>query len=265
MLALQVLLPSSGAELPHHAWANRDAVATLGAPLFDEAVLVSACTQLRAWRNAGFEVSLCVPVSVESLARPETAQEWLRVMSDEGVRSGLIDFGLTPLSGKLGPVVAANITALVDAGAAFSLLGFGSGFSSLSAVKQLPISRLEVCAEHVRDLELDSDTLHVVKGMFEMAKALGIAACAEAVDSAELAVQIFALGAEQYRGRGVSAPLTGAEVPAWVLRENGRWFQPTAPTSQPDPASFPAPRQGETVGGVWHRLMSRLLAKSDRR
>ncbi len=211
---LQVLLTDADPSVPPHAWANRGWSAVHGSGRVDKHVLLLACKQLAAWRRDGFETSLCVPISIDSLAQMDVADSWLLAMRGAGVSPRAISCGATPLGGNYGPAVASNVATLLKAGVTFSLLGFGSGYSSLALLKALPFARLEVCEEYVRDLQSDDDGAVIVRSTLTMAKNFGHRTCVAGVDSLDVAKKVAELDADEFRGPWSSQPLTAEQVQA---------------------------------------------------
>lgn len=211
---LQVLMTGPGGDEPPHAWTNRVWSASNGHGAVDLHVLKLACTQLRAWHHEGLEMPLCVPVSLESLNQRGAAERWLYAMSESGVSPRLIDFGVTPVSGQRGETVTSNVAQLANAGARFSLLGFGIGYSSLATLKLLAVSRLEICEENVRDLQSDDDGAMIARSTLMMAKNLGHRTCVAGVDSLGVAKKVADLDADEFRGPWSSQPLTAEQVQA---------------------------------------------------
>ena len=211
---LQVLLASADNGAPPHAWANRGWSSIHGCGRVDKRVLLLAYAQISAWRRDGFEASLCVPISMESLAQMDVADRWLLAMRSAGVSPRTINFGVTPASGDRGQTVADNVAKLSKAGVTFSLLGFGTGYSSLALLKAFPFSRLEVCEAYVRDLQSEDDGSLIVRSTLAMAKKLGLRTCAAGVSSLDVAKKVAELDADEFRGTWSSKALTGEQVRA---------------------------------------------------
>ena len=210
--SLHVLLTSHDGTAPPHTWMNRGWSTSNGHDAVDLQVLKLASAQLLEWRQEGFEMPLCVPVSLESLSRQGAAERWLRAMRESGVRAPLIDFGITPVSGQRDETVTSNIAVLMKAGARFSLLGFGIGYSSLATLKVLPFSRLEVCEEHVHGLEGNQDADAILRSTLDMARHLQLRTCTAGVHSSAVAEKVSELGTDEFRGSAGSAPMTGEQV-----------------------------------------------------
>jgi len=238
-VALQALLTDVGGDesKPPHPWANQKWSQVYGYPRVDQHVLDLACTQLGSWKREGFEVTLCVPVNLESMAKTGIAETWLGIIRDAGLSPGDIDLGVTPLSRGTGPVILDNVDMLSNAGVRFTQLGFGVAFSSMSLLKRFPFARLEVAAESVRELPDDANCAQILRSTFQMTNHLGIKACAEAVDTSELANEVGQLGAQEIRGLASSPPLDGDKVRSWVMRDGNKWFQPRPPKVQHAAAS----------------------------
>jgi diguanylate cyclase (GGDEF)-like protein len=94
---------------------------------------------------------------------------------------------------------------------------YGTGFSSLSYLRDLPVQELKVDRSFIAAMTTDNRSRMIVASTFQMAKALGLRTVAEGVENAATAADLIALGVDVLQGYHVARPMPADEVEAWVL------------------------------------------------
>ncbi|MEP4891185.1 MAG: EAL domain-containing protein [Aliiglaciecola sp.] len=102
------------------------------------------------------------------------------------------------------------INAFKKLGCTFALDDFGSGFSSYSYLKNLPVNCLKIDGSFVKDLLVDPIDMAMVGSMKDLAKAMSMHTVAEFVESKDVMVELGKMGVDFAQGYGVAkpAPLT---------------------------------------------------------
>jgi EAL domain-containing protein (putative c-di-GMP-specific phosphodiesterase class I) len=120
--------------------------------------------------------------------------------------------------------VRENLDRLRGAGVRLALDDFGVGFSSLAHLRDLPIHRLKIDRSFTTECMRDARTLTIVKGVIEMARALGIKITAEGVETPAQQEWMRQLGCDSAQGYLFSRPLTSEEFMQIFVeqRDSGR-------------------------------------------
>lgn len=93
-----------------------------------------------------------------------------------------------------------------ELGCLFALDDFGSGFSSYSYLKNLPVHIVKIDGEFVRGILRDPIDMAMVSSFEDIAKALKIETVAEYVESADIMTQLGKMGIDYAQGNAVALP-----------------------------------------------------------
>jgi EAL domain-containing protein (putative c-di-GMP-specific phosphodiesterase class I) len=99
---------------------------------------------------------------------------------------------------------------------------FGSGYSSLGLIAKLPIFGIKLDPNFTKMLRGNERERHVVKAVATLAHTLGLSITIEGVEDPMDIAPAFSIGCDSLQGFGVSHPLPGEALPAflasWVKR-----------------------------------------------
>jgi EAL domain-containing protein (putative c-di-GMP-specific phosphodiesterase class I) len=89
---------------------------------------------------------------------------------------------------------------------------FGTGYSSLLYLKRFPVGLLKIDQSFVADLGIDADDEAIARAIVSLARALGVQAVAEGVETAEQEKRLRRMGCECGQGYLYGRPLPIATV-----------------------------------------------------
>lgn len=195
--------------------------------LLGQWALKAACGQLKQWRSKGLHVpSISVnmsPSDFHNLDLPE-------MIADTLERNGLVPSDLTlELTENIlldtNPSTMRTIETVHAGGVRLSMDDFGSGYSSLSYLRRLPISELKLDRCFVADLETDAAAQSLSSAILGIGKSLSLTVVAEGVETVEQNETLRQQGYPVVQGYLFSKPLAPAEFERW-MRETGRHIHP---------------------------------------
>ena len=177
-------------------------------------VLETVCAQLTKWAGDARTESLTIAVNISALQLQqsnfvETIQSVLR---RTGANPQRLKLELT--ESLLVADIESTITkmrALKAIGVGFSLDDFGTGFSSLSYLKRLPLEQLKIDRSFVTDILTDVNDAAIARIVIALAESLGLTVIAEGVETEAQREFLARERCAAYQGFLFSRPLPVAE------------------------------------------------------
>ncbi len=83
---------------------------------------------------------------------------------------------------------------------------FGTGLSSLSYLRQLPVTMLKIDGSFVRDILKDPRAESMVRAIAQLARSMSIATVAEYVETEEIRARVASLGVDYGQGFAIGRP-----------------------------------------------------------
>jgi diguanylate cyclase (GGDEF)-like protein/PAS domain S-box-containing protein len=186
-------------------------------------VIREACRARRVWRGLGLDLPpIAINFSGVQLKQIGCVEGFLDVLAEYEVQPGDIEIEVTE-TGLLdiSSVARENLIRLRNAGVKIALDDFGVGFSSLSHLRDLPISRLKIDRSFTVECMRDARTLTIVKAVIEMARSLGIAVTAEGIETQAQQTWMQHLGCDSAQGFLFSRPIPAEDFLRLFLDKRG--------------------------------------------
>lgn len=173
-------------------------------------VLDEACRQLRAWLDDGLDpVPVAVNISPRHL-RHHSAEDFRRIIDRHGLSPDLVELEITEGAVMQDMDHALEVLAALKAmGIRVAVDDFGTGHSSLSYLKRLPVTTLKIDRSFVNGVPSVREDNGIVSTIIAMADMLGLDVVAEGVEKPEQANFL-----RHHNCTIVQGWLTGRPVPA---------------------------------------------------
>jgi len=183
-------------------------------------VLQRVIEDLAAWRSMHPEVTAAVNISANLLSDASfnaAVEECLRA---SGVPGASLVFEVTESATMSDPESA--ITALRhyrDLGIAVSMDDYGTGQSTLTYLRQLPLNELKIDRSFVQHAHINSNDAVLVRSTIELAHNLGLKVVAEGVEDGDCLTFLRACGCDLIQGYLISRPIPLAALRALLVED----------------------------------------------
>lgn len=188
-----------------------------------EWVLRNACRQNREWQERGFAaMRVGVNVSARQFQQEDFAEVVCQVLEETGLAPEYLDLELTESSIMSNAQATIEVlTRLKAMGVTISIDDFGTGFSSLSYLKRLPINTLKIDQSFIRDVTTDPDDAALVMAIVTLAHNLRLQVIAEGVETEEQLKFLRLLRCDEVQGYLFSKPLPAELLQQSLLLRSG--------------------------------------------
>lgn len=179
-----------------------------------EWVLRTACRQTAEWIASGFaDLRVAVNLSGRQFIEPGLVEQVRTVLAETGLPPQNLELEITE-SVLMQDVEQARqtIDTLRTDGVHLAVDDFGTGYSSLLYLKQLPVSRLKISQDFVRDIASDRRDAAIAEAIISLGSSLGLDIVAEGVETGEQAGILEDLNCPQVQGFHYDRPLPEDEV-----------------------------------------------------
>jgi diguanylate cyclase (GGDEF)-like protein len=185
-----------------------------------------ACRQLAAWQR--WDIAIAVNVSMRQLRSGTLVATIDRALHETGVPAHCLKLEITE-SAMLEHVedTAAQLRAIKQLGVRLSVDDFGTGFSSLSHLKMLPVDELKIDRSFVADLVGNKHSQKIVSSIIRLAHELQLSVVAEGVEEESALAHLRGLGCDLAQGYLFDRPRPPAQ-----LEERG-WLGAQLPIATP--------------------------------
>ncbi|HEU4845349.1 MAG TPA: EAL domain-containing protein [Burkholderiaceae bacterium] len=188
-----------------------------------EWVLRQAARQARAWMAAGLPaLTMAVNLSAVQFRHPDLPELVSRILREEDLAPQYLELELTEgiaMHDPHGAVLTMN--SLHERGVRMSIDDFGTGFSSLSYLKQFKIYKLKIDRSFVRDIDSNPEDQAIVAAIVNMARGLGLCTISEGVETVQQLDLLREQGCDEIQGFYYSRPLAPDQFAAFVRARTG--------------------------------------------
>lgn len=172
------------------------------------------CGGIRVQFGAEY-ATLAINVSARQFHQPDFVEQVCNQITISGINPNLLKLELTEsvVLDRVDEVIS-RMQKLKALGVAFSLDDFGTGFSSLSYLKRLPLDQVKIDQSFIRDISDDPNDAAIVHAIIAMSQSLGLDVIAEGVETLAQRSFLHQYGCDKFQGY-----LFGKPVPAEIFAQ----------------------------------------------
>ena len=183
------------------------------------AVLDQALAQRAAWDARGISLRMSVNLSAADLMDSSLPERVMLLLAKHGVEAGALQLELTEDSLMSDPDQALEVlSALKALGLELAIDDYGTGFSSLTYLRSLPVNELKVDRSFLTDLTNDWRALPILKSTINLAHSLGLRLVAEGLEDADTLRLVAELGCDYGQGYQLGRAVPAAELESVLVR-----------------------------------------------
>jgi len=181
-------------------------------------VIQQACQQLQDWNNQGLRLKISINIACCHIQHPDFFNElvvFLAAFPD--VKPEQLVLEITESAAIKDFDTAKNILqSCHEHNIRIALDDFGTGFSSLTYLRQLPISFIKIDKSFVIDMLQDPDDMAIVEGTIALAETFKQLIIAEGVETQEHSDELKKMHCTFAQGYGIAKPLSSEDFMTWI-------------------------------------------------
>ncbi|MGE5720931.1 MAG: putative bifunctional diguanylate cyclase/phosphodiesterase [Sphingomonadales bacterium] len=213
--------PRDGTLLPESFIAiaeESNLIAEIGDWVVDEAAHVAA-----RWHAAGMAQRVTINISPKQLERSDFFARLRHGLAQAGAPASMVELEFTEtLAMRCGDDLLREIAEAQAAGISIAIDDFGSGYSNLARMKDMPINRVKLDSSLTRDLDSCENGRTIVSSVIHLVHGLGAEVVAEGVERREQIDVLRALGCDLIQGYAFAMPMGEEDFLDWLGTRSGQ-------------------------------------------
>jgi len=176
-------------------------------------VLDSAAGAVRSWRRNGWpDARVAVNVSAQQFVAGNFLSDVARLLARHDLPPDALELELTENTLQTGAITVETLLALRMLGVATALDDFGIGYSSLTSLEQLPLSRVKLDRRLIADVDRNPRAAAIARSIIVLCRNLGLAVTAEGVERHEQLDFLASCGDVSVQGYLIARPAEAGSV-----------------------------------------------------
>jgi len=181
-------------------------------------VIDTALAQYSTWQKRDIHLPIAINVSAENLKLPNFYELVISALDKHNLTPDAICIEITESVVVDDPIATIDLLSRFEKrGFKLSIDDYGTGYSSLAQLTQLPICEMKIDKAFVTDLVKNKQDRVIVKSTIELAHALNLGVVAEGIEDEATLDWLRDNGCEKAQGYFISKPKPANEFDPWLL------------------------------------------------
>jgi diguanylate cyclase (GGDEF)-like protein len=177
----------------------------------------TAVNQYVQWQQMGLSINIAINISAENLLDKSYPDFVIALKQKYKLSSDAITLEVTEDAVVADPKQAIEILSyLREHGFKLSIDDYGTGYSSLAQLKQLPVQELKIDRSFVQHLTEDDNDKLIVKSTVELAHNMNLSVVAEGIEDEHALIWLKEQGCQLAQGYFISRPLPADAFEQWI-------------------------------------------------
>jgi diguanylate cyclase (GGDEF)-like protein len=191
-------------------------------PALTATVLDQALAQTACWGRDGLDLSVAVNLPTAAVVDVGLPERIAELLARHSVPADRLQLEITEDALLDDRVRARAVLAQLRAmGVRIAIDDYGSGYSCLAYLRELPVDELKLDRSFVFPMADDARAAAIVRSTVELAHSLGMSIVAEGVEHQAAADELARYGCDAAQGFHYARPLPAAELAAWLAQRAG--------------------------------------------
>lgn len=173
--------------------------------------------QARNWLDQELMIKMSINISARDLLDPDFSEYVRKGLEANKVEPGMMCMEITESALMQDPTRARRtVEELHNLGVSISIDDYGTGYSSLAYVKNLPVNELKIDREFIKNMINNKQDIAIVRSTIELGHNLGLKVVAEGIEREEEMQMLREFGCDQAQGFLISEALTATDMETWI-------------------------------------------------
>jgi len=182
-------------------------------------VIDTALIQYKSWLNDNIKLPIAVNISVENLKLPNFYELVILALERHALTSESLCLEITEsIVLEDSEATIGLLTRLKNKGFHISVDDYGTGYSSLAQLTQLPVCEMKIDKTFVTDIPSMNKNKVIVDSTIKLAHSLGLSVVAEGIEDQETLDWLIKNNCDMAQGYFISKPKPADEFNEWLLQ-----------------------------------------------
>jgi len=183
-------------------------------------VMEEAIKQHIKWQQKGYYPVLSCNVTIYQIEKGEFTKNLKNLLDKYKLEPKYLNIEVTEEGIMKNPELSIKILKEInELGVRMNIDDFGTGYSSFAYLKKLPVSKLKIDREFIKDIPQDKDDEVITKSMISLAKNMNLKTVAEGVETEIQKEFVFSNGCDYIQGYYYSPPIPAEEFEEKFLKD----------------------------------------------